>query len=73
MATPPVPFPIGLLAGDRVPWVDEPECVGCNLCQLVCPVDGCITMEEATLLPKETWNDRVGQGLGKVPGGIHDA
>ena len=43
----PVPFPIGALAGDRVPWIDEPECVGCNLCQLVCPVPGCITMEEA--------------------------
>ena len=26
--------------------VIEKECVGCNLCQLVCPVDGCITMEE---------------------------
>ncbi|MEN8240247.1 MAG: hypothetical protein ABFR53_13725, partial [Actinomycetota bacterium] len=21
-------------------------CVGCNLCSLVCPVQGCITMEE---------------------------
>jgi dihydropyrimidine dehydrogenase (NAD+) subunit PreA len=30
----------------RVPWVDEKECVGCNLCQLVCPVEGCITMLE---------------------------
>ena len=23
----------------------EEECVGCNLCKLVCPVDNCITME----------------------------
>jgi dihydropyrimidine dehydrogenase (NAD+) subunit PreA len=36
-ARPPSPLPVGLIAGERVPWVDEPECVGCNLCQLVCP------------------------------------
>ena len=68
----PVPFPIGALAGDRVPWVDEPECVGCNLCALVCPVPGCITMEERPGGPPETWNERVARGAGKVPGGIHD-
>jgi dihydropyrimidine dehydrogenase (NAD+) subunit PreA len=28
----------------RVPWVDQTECVGCNLCSLVCPVPGCIRM-----------------------------
>jgi len=28
----------------RIPRVDETECVGCNLCSLVCPVDECITM-----------------------------
>jgi dihydropyrimidine dehydrogenase (NAD+) subunit PreA len=27
--------------------VKEAACVGCNLCKLVCPVDECITMEEA--------------------------
>ena len=26
--------------------VDDAECVGCRLCEYVCPVDGCITMEE---------------------------
>jgi dihydropyrimidine dehydrogenase (NAD+) subunit PreA len=26
--------------------IKEPECVGCNLCKLVCPVDECITMVE---------------------------
>jgi dihydropyrimidine dehydrogenase (NAD+) subunit PreA len=24
--------------------VNEAECVGCNLCVLVCPVEGCITL-----------------------------
>jgi len=24
----------------------EDECVGCNLCALVCPVPGCITMAQ---------------------------
>ena len=58
----PSPFPVGALAGDRVPWVDEPECVGCNLCQLVCPVPGCITMQEVPNGARETWNDRVARG-----------
>jgi len=41
--------------GARVPAVDEEECVGCNLCSLVCPVDQCITMVEVpTGRPKET-------------------
>src|SRR4051794_3240942 len=30
----------------RIPRVDEAECVGCNLCWLVCPVESCITMEK---------------------------
>ena len=68
----PRPLPIGLIAGDRVPWIDEPECVGCNLCQLVCPVPGCITMVEERKGPPETWNDRVKAGRDKLPGGIHD-
>ena len=71
-ATAPSPLPLGKLAGDRVPWIDEPECVGCNLCQLVCPVPGCITMVEVEGGKHETWNERVAAGRGKVPGGIHD-
>jgi len=73
LALAPKPLPIGKLAGDRVPWVDEPECVGCNLCALVCPVEGCITMVEAPHpAGVETWNDRVAAGRDKVPGGLYD-
>ncbi len=44
---------------ERIPRVDETECVGCNLCSLVCPVDGCITMERRdTGLARETWSER---------------
>ena len=72
-AKPPRPYPIGLIAGDRVPWVDEPECVGCNLCQLVCPVPGTIQMVEVPSgTPHETWNERVTEGRDKLPGGIHE-
>lgn len=31
--------------GKRQFVVNEAECVGCNLCVLVCPVEGCITLE----------------------------
>jgi len=44
----------------RIPRVDELECVGCNLCALVCPVDECITMEQVdTGLAPETWAQRI--------------
>jgi dihydropyrimidine dehydrogenase (NAD+) subunit PreA len=44
---------------ERIPRVDETECVGCNLCSLVCPVDGCITMVQVdTGLKPETWDER---------------
>jgi dihydropyrimidine dehydrogenase (NAD+) subunit PreA len=57
----------------RVPWVDETECVGCNLCALVCPVEDCITMVERRRAPDvETWNDRVRRGTDRVPGGLAD-
>jgi dihydropyrimidine dehydrogenase (NAD+) subunit PreA len=44
---------------DRIPRVDEAECVGCNLCYLVCPVPGCITMEQIDVgLPSQSWEQR---------------
>jgi dihydropyrimidine dehydrogenase (NAD+) subunit PreA len=47
----------------RIPRVDEAECVGCNLCALVCPVDRCITMERVDLgKPSQTWEQRVAAG-----------
>jgi dihydropyrimidine dehydrogenase (NAD+) subunit PreA len=50
------PFPTPI---ERVPRVDEEECVGCNLCWLVCPVEGCISMEPVdTGLPPESWEER---------------
>jgi len=55
----------------RVPWVDETECVGCNLCALVCPVEDCITMVEQRRAPNEdTWHDRIRDGRDRVPGGL---
>src|SRR5437899_7736856 len=50
------PFPTPI---ERVPRVDKGECVGCNLCWLVCPVEGCITMQEIdTGEPAENWEER---------------
>ena len=57
--------------GVHVPWVDWDECTGCNLCSLVCPVPGCITMVDDTRgKPFESWNDRIDKGTHKVPGGL---
>ncbi len=36
----------GMLDGERHFEVIEEECVGCNLCVTVCPVDNCITMDQ---------------------------
>lgn len=35
-----------MVDGKRMFEVIDEECVGCNLCVNVCPVDGCITMEQ---------------------------
>jgi dihydropyrimidine dehydrogenase (NAD+) subunit PreA len=37
--------------------IEEDVCVGCNMCSLVCPVEGCITMHEVdTGRPAMSWN-----------------
>jgi dihydropyrimidine dehydrogenase (NAD+) subunit PreA len=57
--------------GARVPYVHEDECVGCNLCELVCPVPSCISMIEKRKGPeKDTWAARVNEGRDFVPGGL---
>jgi len=46
----------------RIPRVDEQECVGCNLCWLVCPVENCITMEQVESgKPFQSWEMRSAQ------------
>ncbi|HTG74942.1 MAG TPA: 4Fe-4S binding protein, partial [Terriglobia bacterium] len=36
--------------------IDQQMCVGCNLCSLVCPVSGCISMlERPSQIPHLTW------------------
>jgi dihydropyrimidine dehydrogenase (NAD+) subunit PreA len=51
----------------RIPRVDEHECVGCNLCSLVCPVPDCITMERIDNdIPSETWDERMTTGTVKA-------
>jgi len=50
---------------ERIPRVDEVECVGCNLCWLVCPVPGCITMDRIeTGRAPQSWEQRVAGGRG---------
>jgi dihydropyrimidine dehydrogenase (NAD+) subunit PreA len=54
-------------------WVDETECIGCNLCSAVCPVPHCITMKDVTNgAPFESWNDRIEKGTARTPGGLVD-
>ena len=52
---------IGGTPSYRIPRVDEDECVGCNLCWLVCPVENCITMEQVdTGRAPQSWAERTG-------------
>ncbi len=39
--------------------VREEDCVGCNLCSIVCPVEDAISMKELPqTVPSMTWNQR---------------
>ena len=45
---------------ESAPIVDEPECVGCNLCEIVCPVPDCIQMVAVDNgLAPATWNEHI--------------
>ncbi|WP_323037159.1 NAD-dependent dihydropyrimidine dehydrogenase subunit PreA [Pararhodobacter sp.] len=52
------------MSEDRVFTVKDDECVACNLCVNVCPVEDCITMEQ--LLPG-TLDERTGQIVSDTP------
>ena len=56
-----------------MPVVDESECVGCNLCQIVCPVPDCISMVEVKNgLRPATWNQLVNVGAPlRAKKGVH--
>jgi len=48
----------------KLPYVLEELCVGCNLCAIVCPVDGCITMEERPTGQKPlSWEQYMAKGM----------
>jgi dihydropyrimidine dehydrogenase (NAD+) subunit PreA len=67
-----------MVDGKRHFEVIEEECVGCNLCAVVCPVEGCITMvplaegelDRRTGVPvggERTWMDHPNNPMAKAP------
>ena len=62
---------IALPTEGRVPEIIEDNCVGCNLCSLVCPVEGCITMDKVDDGTQHvTWEERT--LAGNVPTTFND-
>jgi len=60
VSTPATPAVSHDVPAKRFPRVDEHECVGCNLCWLVCPVEDCITMARVDSgIEPETWAERI--------------
>lgn len=56
-----------LLNGERHYDVIDEECVGCNLCTHVCPVDDCITMVPQPVEGVQTWNEHPNNPMCKIP------
>ncbi len=52
-----------LVDGQRQFEVIEEECVGCNLCVNVCPIEDCITMEQ---LPAGSMDKRTGESVPEI-------
>jgi len=52
--------------GRRYFEVVDAECVGCNLCMHVCPVDDCITMQRVDNRPHADWTTHPNNPLRKV-------
>jgi dihydropyrimidine dehydrogenase (NAD+) subunit PreA len=58
-STPAMPSLSHAVPAQRIPKVDEGECVGCNLCWLVCPVENCIEMVRVDSgAAPESWAER---------------
>jgi len=66
--------------GQRKFVVNDAECVGCNLCALVCPVEDCIVLEHRTHgvdprthrpydLPPQNWTQHPNNPTAAKPGG----
>ncbi len=60
VSTPATPTVSHAPPTQRIPKVDEHECVGCNLCWLVCPVENCISMVRVDKGDHpQSWSERV--------------
>jgi dihydropyrimidine dehydrogenase (NAD+) subunit PreA len=54
-------------AGTRFFEVVDAECVGCNLCMHVCPIDNCITMERVDDGGYSNWTQHPNNPMRKAP------